>query len=189
MGSHFSAVRASCYIRQTDARVSGTVFPFDRVTPDGDRLEFHLATTNRAVTVLLRGAKWLRILTRQIGKTPELLTFMSDIQHNYGPGSSVGITTGYGLGGPGIESRWGGGRDFTHMSRPALGPTQPLYNGHRVFPGGKELPGCDADPSPLSSAVVKKEQSYTSTRPTGRTACTEPQCLYKGALYLTFYTV
>jgi hypothetical protein len=22
----------------------------------------------------------------------------------------------------------------------------------------------------------------------GRTACTEPQCLYKGALYLTFYT-
>jgi hypothetical protein len=21
----------------------------------------------------------------------------------------------------------------------------------------------------------------------GRTACTEPQCLYKGALYLTFY--
>jgi hypothetical protein len=24
---------------------------------------------------------------------------------------------------PGIESRWG--RDFSHMSRPALGPTQP----------------------------------------------------------------
>jgi len=30
-----------------------------------------------------------------------------------------------------------------------------------------------------------KGQSYTSTLPTGRTACTEPQCLYKGALYLT----
>ena len=27
-----------------------------------------------------------------------------------GPGSSVGIATNYGLGGPGIESRWG--RDF-----------------------------------------------------------------------------
>jgi len=25
-----------------------------------------------------------------------------------------------------------------------------------------------------------KEYSYTSTPPTGRTACTEPQCLYKG---------
>jgi hypothetical protein len=37
--------------------------------------------------------------------------------------SSVGIETRYGLGSPGIESRWG--RDFTHLSRPALGPTQP----------------------------------------------------------------
>jgi len=40
-----------------------------------------------------------------------------------GPGSSVGKATGYGLGGPGIEFRWG--RDFPHISRPALGPTQP----------------------------------------------------------------
>ena len=38
-------------------------------------------------------------------------------------GSSVGIATGYGLDGPGIESRWG--RDFPHLSRPALGTTQP----------------------------------------------------------------
>jgi len=35
----------------------------------------------------------------------------------------VGIATGYGLDGPGIESRWR--RDFPHPSRPALGPTQP----------------------------------------------------------------
>jgi len=34
------------------------------------------------------------------------------------PGSSVGIATGYGLDGPGIESRWG--RDFPHLSRWAL---------------------------------------------------------------------
>ena len=40
-----------------------------------------------------------------------------------GPGSSVGIATGYWLDGPGIESRWG--RDCPHLSRPALGPTQP----------------------------------------------------------------
>jgi hypothetical protein len=39
------------------------------------------------------------------------------------PGSSVGIATGYGLDGPGNESRWG--RDFSHTSRPVLGPTQP----------------------------------------------------------------
>ena len=40
-----------------------------------------------------------------------------------GPGSSVGIATGYGLDGPGIESRWG--RDFPHLSRSALGPNEP----------------------------------------------------------------
>jgi hypothetical protein len=41
-----------------------------------------------------------------------------------GPGSVVGIVTGYGGGGdgPGIESQGGG--DFPHLSRPALGPTQ-----------------------------------------------------------------
>jgi hypothetical protein len=38
------------------------------------------------------------------------------------PGSSVSIATGYGLDGPGIESRWG--QDFLHLSRPALRPTQ-----------------------------------------------------------------
>jgi hypothetical protein len=40
-----------------------------------------------------------------------------------GPGSVVGIATNYGLDGPGIESPWG--RDFPHLSRPALRPTQP----------------------------------------------------------------
>jgi len=34
-----------------------------------------------------------------------------------------------------------------------------------------------------------KEQSYTSTPTVGRTACTEPQCLYKGALYLFLFFV
>jgi hypothetical protein len=40
-----------------------------------------------------------------------------------GPSSSVGIVTGYGLEGPGIEYWWG--RDFPHLSRLAPGPTQP----------------------------------------------------------------
>ena len=40
-----------------------------------------------------------------------------------GRDSSVGIVTGYGVDGPGIESRWR--RDFPHLSRPALWPTQP----------------------------------------------------------------
>jgi len=40
-----------------------------------------------------------------------------------GPGSVVGIANGYGLDGPWFESRLE--RDFPHLSRPALGPTQP----------------------------------------------------------------
>ena len=40
-----------------------------------------------------------------------------------GRDSAVGIGTRYGLDGPGIKSRWG--RDFLHLSRLALGPTQP----------------------------------------------------------------
>jgi hypothetical protein len=39
-----------------------------------------------------------------------------------GPSSVVGIAIAYGLHGPGIESRWG--RDFPHLSRPVLRPTQ-----------------------------------------------------------------
>ena len=80
-----------------------------------------------------------------------------------------------------------GGRDFPHLSRSALGSTQPPVQCVLGLSGGKEWPGRAPDPSPPSSAVVMKGQSYTSTRPIGRTACTEPQCLYKGALYLYLY--
>jgi len=68
-----------------------------------------------------------------------------------GPGSVVGIATGYGLDGPGIEPRWG--RDFPHLSRPALGPTQPPVQCVSGLSRDKERPGHDADPSPPSSAV------------------------------------
>jgi len=40
-----------------------------------------------------------------------------------GLGSINSIATGYVLDGAGIESRWG--QDFLHLSRLALGPTQP----------------------------------------------------------------
>ena len=40
----------------------------------------------------------------------------------YGPGSSVGIVTDYGLDGPGSNS---GGDEIFRPSRPALGPTKP----------------------------------------------------------------
>ena len=71
-----------------------------------------------------------------------------------GPGRVVGIATGYGLDGPGIESRWG--RDFPHLSRPALVPTPSAVQWVPGLSWGKERPGRDADPSPPSSAVVMK---------------------------------
>jgi len=72
-----------------------------------------------------------------------------------GPSSSVGTATGYGLDG----SEWNpdGGEIFRTCPDWPWGPPSLLYNGYRVFPGGKERPGRDADPSPPSSAVVKKE--------------------------------
>ena len=70
-------------------------------------------------------------------------------------GSVVGIATGYGLDDTGIESLWG--EIFrTSPDRP-WGPPSLLYNGCRVFAGGKERAGRDADPSFPSSSVVKKE--------------------------------
>ena len=72
-----------------------------------------------------------------------------------GPGSVVGIATGYGLDGPGIKPRWA--RDFPHLSRPSLGPSKPPVQWVPGLSRGKERPGRDADPSPPSSAVVQKE--------------------------------
>jgi hypothetical protein len=72
----------------------------------------------------------------------------------HGPGSVVGIAIGYGLDDPGIESLWG--RDFPHLSRPALGPTKPPIQWVPGLSRGKKRPGCGADPSPPSRPVVKK---------------------------------
>jgi hypothetical protein len=71
-----------------------------------------------------------------------------------GPGSSVGRATGYGLDGPGIESRWE--EIFRTCPERRWGPLSLLYSEYRVFPGGKEQPGPGTDPSPHSSAIVMK---------------------------------
>ena len=70
-----------------------------------------------------------------------------------GPGSVVGLATGYGLDGPGIESWWA---RFTAIVQtgPGAHPASPKM-GTGSFPE-VEWPGRDADTSPPSSAVVKK---------------------------------
>ena len=72
-----------------------------------------------------------------------------------GPGSSVGMATGYGLDGPGIESRLGGARfPIPVQIGPGAHPVScTMVTGS--FPGVNQ-PGRDADPSPPSSAAVMK---------------------------------
>ena len=72
-----------------------------------------------------------------------------------GHDSWAGIAIGYGLDVPG--SNPGGGEIFCACPDRPWSPPNLLYNWYRVFPGSKERPGCNADPSPPSSAAVKKE--------------------------------
>jgi hypothetical protein len=81
------------------------------------------------------------------------MEFVNNQQVNslYMPGSSVGIATGYGLDGPGIESRWG--RDFSHTSRLAGAHPASCTMGTGFFPVVKRQ-GRGADhPSPPSADV------------------------------------
>ena len=92
------------------------------------------------------------------------------------PGSSVGIATGYGLDGPG--SNPGGGEIFRTCPDRPWGPHSLLYNGYRVFPGGKERPGRDADPSPPSSAVGHERVELYLYSPYG------PYSLYSASVHV-----
>ena len=76
-----------------------------------------------------------------------------------GPGSVVGIATGYGLDSPGIESRWG--RDFPHLFRPALVPTQSLIHWvPGLFPGVKSCRGVTLTPHPFYCRGQERVELY-----------------------------
>ena len=74
-----------------------------------------------------------------------------------GPGSSVGIATELRAGRSGDRIPVVG-RDFPHLSRPALEPTQPPIQWILgLFPGGKERPGRGVDHLPHLAPRLKKE--------------------------------
>ena len=68
-----------------------------------------------------------------------------------------------------IRDRIPVGTRFSARPDRPWGPPRLLYNGYRVFPGGKVRPGRAADHSAPSSAAVMEEQCYTSTHPLGHT--------------------
>ena len=82
-----------------------------------------------------------------------------------------------------MESRWGARFSAPVHTGPGAHPAS-CTMGTESFLGVKSGRGVTLTPHPLSSAVVMRGLSYTSTTPMGRTACTESQCLYMGDLYL-----
>jgi len=93
-----------------------------------------------------------------------------------GRDSSVGIATRYGLNGPGIESRWG---EEIFRTRPDRSWGQPslMYNGYRVFPGGKEAWGDVNRPPPSSATIEERVPLYLYT-PSGP-SCPVPGLTFK----------
>jgi hypothetical protein len=95
-----------------------------------------------------------------------IIRFYIKLHKLCGPGSSVGIATGYGLDGPGFKSWWGE-RFFAHVqTSPGTHPAS-CTMGTGSFPWVKRQ-GCGADHPPPSSAVVENELElhlYSSSRP------------------------
>ena len=80
-------------------------------------------------------------------KSQGLLTY--SILTPRGPDSSVGIATGYGLDGPGIEFRWGGARFSAPVQTgPGAHPVS-CTMGTGSFPGVKRGRGVTLTPHPL----------------------------------------
>jgi len=77
-----------------------------------------------------------------------------------------------------------GGGEIFRQSRTALGPTQPPVQCVPGLSRGKVRSGRGADTSLLLVPWSRKRRTIPLLSPMGRTVCTEPQCLYKGAFYL-----
>jgi hypothetical protein len=88
-----------------------------------------------------------------------------------GTGSVVDIATGYGLDGPGFESRWGEILR-NRPDRPWDPPSLLTLTAHTLL---------------VPWSRKGRATWYNSTTPMFPTAYTEPQSLYKGAPYLPYY--
>ena len=81
-------------------------------------------------------------------QTFDTLLFSRACMWHRGPGSSVGIATGYGLDGPGIESQWGARLSAPAQTGPEAHPAS-CTMGAGSFPGVKNSRGVTLIPHPL----------------------------------------
>ena len=80
-------------------------------------------------------------------------------KRTYGPGSSVRIETDYGLDGPGSNP---GGDEIFRPSRRPWSPLSLLYNGYRVFLGGRGGRGVGLTPhAHLVPKVLEKSRAIS----------------------------
>ena len=128
-------------------------FHFRRYVKHGFQLTYFYRTRHCS-TALLEAIRYLFRLNRSRNMESRGRNSCKSLR-KCGTDSVFGIASGYGLDGPGIESPWG--EIFRTCPDRPWGPPSLLYNGYRVFPGGKEWPGRDVDPSLPSNALVKKE--------------------------------
>ena len=91
-----------------------------------------------------------------LGSSTERVNICWGYRYYVGCDGSVGIATGYGIDGPGIESRWGAKFSAPVHTGPGDHPAS-CTMGTGSFPGGKLRPGRAADHSPPSSAAVMEE--------------------------------
>ena len=76
-----------------------------------------------------------------------------------GPDSSVGVATGYGLDGPGIESRWGARFSAAVQTGPGAHPAS-CTAGTWSFPGIKRPARGVDHPPPYSAKVKERVELY-----------------------------
>ena len=117
---------------------------------------FYFTGFSTQASVLLYSSKYISVVPQIIGLSVGIVLGRdSSVGIVLGRDSSVGLATRYGLGDPGIESRWG--RGFPHSSRPALGPTRPPIKWVPGLYRGVKRPGRGVDHLPHLARRFKKE--------------------------------
>ena len=136
------------------SKKDGLHWPFLTLTTTAVDIYCHIADFQ--LVTAAHSTKHFCLVVSKVWSRYKKVYFHQSTLKTRGRDSSVGIATGYWLDGPGIESRWGARFSAPVQTGPGAHPTSCTI-GNESFSGVKRGPGCDADPSSPSIAVVMKE--------------------------------